>query len=101
MAHWRAAGACDVWGRAFNQIVARAAGSPGPAVQKKVTNPLDKGFRIIRINPKSCFMQPDCEHIRTEVIARRDGVEYLECLDCRQIFEAEDLEQDAVEEEDE
>jgi hypothetical protein len=25
-------------------------------------------------------------------MARRDGVDYVECLDCRQIFEAEDLE---------
>ena len=36
-------------------------------------------------------MQPACQHNRTEVIARRDGVDYVECLDCRQIFEAEDL----------
>jgi Zn-finger protein len=45
-------------------------------------------------------MQPVCEHNRTEIIARRDGVEYLECLDCRQIFEAEDLEPVTVEDED-
>ena len=44
-------------------------------------------------------MQTACEHIRTEIIARRDGVDYVECLDCRQIFEAEDLEQVTVEEE--
>ena len=37
-------------------------------------------------------MQPACQHTRTEIIARRDGVDYVECLDCRQIFEAEDLE---------
>jgi len=71
-------------------------------LQKNTTKPLDKAFRIIRINPKSCFMQQHaCEHNRTEIIARRDGVEYLECLDCRQIFEAEDLEPVTVEEEDE
>src|ERR1017187_7666431 len=64
-------------------------------------NPLDKGLQFIRINPKSCFMQHPCEHNHTEIIARRDGVEYLECLDCRQIFEAEDLEPVTVEEEDE
>lgn len=46
-------------------------------------------------------MQPACEHPRTVVIARRDGVEYLECLDCRQIFEAEDLEEVTVEDEEE
>ncbi len=42
-----------------------------------------------------------CDHNRTEVIARRDGVDYVECLDCRQIFEAEDLEQTPVPAEDE
>ena len=37
-------------------------------------------------------MQPACDHARTQMIARRAGVDYVECLDCRQIFEAEDLE---------
>ena len=46
-------------------------------------------------------MQLACEHTRTEMIARRDGVEYVECLDCRQIFEAEDLEPVTVEDDDE
>jgi hypothetical protein len=46
-------------------------------------------------------MQLACEHPRTEIIARRDGVDYVECLECRQIFEAEDLEPVAVEEEEE
>jgi hypothetical protein len=36
-------------------------------------------------------MQTACDHNRTAIIARRDGVDYVECLDCRQIFEAEDL----------
>jgi hypothetical protein len=35
------------------------------------------------------------------MIARRDGVDYLECLDCRQIFESEDLDPEKVEEEEE
>jgi len=37
-------------------------------------------------------MEAPCKHARTEVVARRDGVDYVRCLDCRQIFEAEDLE---------
>lgn len=37
-----------------------------------------------------------CDHNRTVILARRDGVDYVECLDCRQIFEAEDLEPVAV-----
>ena len=46
-------------------------------------------------------MQPACEHARTLMIARRQGIDYMECLDCRQIFEAEDLEPVKVEEEEE
>jgi hypothetical protein len=46
-------------------------------------------------------MQTPCEHTRTQILARRDGVDYVECLDCHQIFEAEDLEPVNVEEEDE
>ena len=42
-------------------------------------------------------MQAPCPHARTQVIARRDSVDYVECLDCRQIFEAEDLEPVTVE----
>jgi hypothetical protein len=37
------------------------------------------------------FMHP-CKHTRTELLARRDGVDYVRCLDCDQVFEAEDLE---------
>jgi Zn ribbon nucleic-acid-binding protein len=44
-------------------------------------------------------MQPACEHTRTVILARRDGVDYVECLDCRQVFEAEDLESVTVESE--
>ena len=63
---------------------------------------LDKRLRPVRINLiKAAVMQPACEHNRTQIIARRDGVDYVECLDCRQIFEAEDLEQVKVEDEDE
>jgi len=46
-------------------------------------------------------MQAACDHTRTQIIARRNGVDYVECLDCRQIFEAEDLEPVKVEDEDE
>jgi Zn ribbon nucleic-acid-binding protein len=43
-------------------------------------------------------MQHACQHTRTVVLARRDGVDYVECLDCRAIFEAEDLEPVSAEE---
>jgi hypothetical protein len=46
-------------------------------------------------------MQTPCEHKKTVIIARTDGVDYMECLDCKQIFEAEDLEPATVEADDE
>jgi hypothetical protein len=46
-------------------------------------------------------MQTACDHNRTQIIARREGVEYVECLDCRQIFEAADLEPVKVEDDEE
>jgi hypothetical protein len=46
-------------------------------------------------------MQTVCDHNRTQIIARRDGVDYVECLECRQIFEAEDLEPVKVDDDDE
>ena len=36
---------------------------------------------------------PGCEHSRTEFLMRRDGIDYIRCLDCDQVFESEDLEQ--------
>ena len=56
----------------------------------------DKIFLIIALH-----MQTACDHNHTQIIARRDGIDYVECLDCRQIFEAEDLEPVPVEEEEE
>jgi len=46
-------------------------------------------------------MQTGCTHSRTEMIARRDGVDYVRCLSCGQVFEAEDLEPVAVYDDDE
>ncbi len=37
-------------------------------------------------------MQDFCTHQRTEVIARRGGVDYVRCRDCGQVFDAEDVE---------
>lgn len=39
-----------------------------------------------------CTLMPPCEHTRTEMLARRDGVDYLRCMECDQVFEADDLE---------
>jgi hypothetical protein len=42
---------------------------------------------------------PDCEHKVTEFMMRRDGIDYMRCIHCDQVFEAEDLEQITIDEE--
>ncbi len=46
-------------------------------------------------------MQSGCRHSRTEMIARRDGIEYVRCVECGQVFEAEDLDPVPVYDDDE
>jgi hypothetical protein len=76
--------------------------SARPRVRFRSERGLDKIWRKDKItSSKRCFMQTACEHTRTQIIARRDGIDYVECLDCHQIFEAEDLEPVKVEEEEE
>lgn len=41
-----------------------------------------------------------CDHSLTETLNRVDGVDYVHCLKCGQVFEAEDLEPVAVYEDD-
>lgn len=45
-------------------------------------------------------MERICDHKTTEMLARRDGIDYLRCLECDQVFEAEDLEPVLVYDED-
>ena len=35
--------------------------------------------------------KPACKHTRTQVIAKDDNAEYVECLDCGEILEVEEL----------
>jgi Zn ribbon nucleic-acid-binding protein len=42
---------------------------------------------------------PGCEHNRTEFLMRRDGVDYVHCVECGQVFESDDLEQVSLYEE--
>jgi hypothetical protein len=61
---------------------------------------IDNPKRMVRIVLNRVFvMQLACDHPRTEVLVRRNGIDYVECKDCRQIFEAEDLEPAVNEEE--
>jgi len=61
---------------------------------------LDNRIRALRIGIIFTSLMQICQHSRTEILARRDGVDYVRCLDCDQVFEAEDLEPVPVYDED-
>ncbi len=61
---------------------------------------LDNGLSLLKMDLFRSHMNTVCDHSRTEDIARRDGVDYVRCLDCGQVFEAEDLETVPVYDED-
>jgi Zn ribbon nucleic-acid-binding protein len=37
---------------------------------------------------------PACQHKRTQLIAKDDDAQYVECLDCGEIFEAGELKEE-------
>jgi hypothetical protein len=41
---------------------------------------------------KTFRMTSGCSHGRTEFVYRQQGIDYVRCLDCGQVLEAEDLE---------
>jgi hypothetical protein len=55
---------------------------------------------MLRIGIIFFSLMHTCTHARTEILARRDGVDYVRCLECDQVFEAEDLEPVAALDED-
>jgi len=44
---------------------------------------------------------PDCKHTQTEFMMRRDGIDYIRCLACDQVFEADDLQPTVADADDE
>jgi hypothetical protein len=42
--------------------------------------------------------KPPCKHPRVQVVSRDEDAEFLECLECREIFEASELKDMSIEE---
>lgn len=38
-------------------------------------------------------MRPACKHPRVRVVAREDDVEYVECLECGEVFDADEYQE--------
>jgi Zn ribbon nucleic-acid-binding protein len=43
------------------------------------------------------IMQPVCKHPRVRVVAREDDVEYVECEECGEVFDADEYQEMAQE----
>ena len=41
--------------------------------------------------PQSETMNSDCRHPRVQVVSRDEDAEYVECLECREIFESSEF----------
>ena len=48
--------------------------------------------------PKETPMPKPCAHARVQIVAREEDSEFVECLECREIFEASEFKDMAIEE---
>lgn len=63
-----------------------------PALQPKRQDPPN--------NPSSSSsVKPPCRHPRVQIIARDEDTEFVECLECREVFESSEFKDMAIEEE--
>ncbi len=45
-------------------------------------------------------MNQQCRHARVQIVSRDEDAEFVECLDCREIFESSEFKDMAIEEQD-
>jgi hypothetical protein len=43
-------------------------------------------------------MNQQCQHPRVQIVSRDEDTEFVECLDCREIFESSEFKDMAIEE---
>jgi len=41
---------------------------------------------------------PECKHPRVQIVSREDDEEFVECMECREIFESSEFKDMAIEE---
>ncbi len=42
--------------------------------------------------------RPPCKHPRVQIVSREEDAEFVECLECREVFEASELKDMSIEE---
>ncbi len=48
--------------------------------------------------PEKSGSMAQCKHPRVQIVAREEDAEFVECLECREIFEASEFKDMAIEE---
>jgi hypothetical protein len=48
-------------------------------------------------HPQNAKPQP-CKHPRVQIVSREEDAEFVECLECREVFEASELKDMSIEE---
>ena len=43
-------------------------------------------------------MEKSCQHTRVQIVARQEDCEFVECLECREIFESSEFKDMVIEE---
>ncbi|MGH9353291.1 MAG: hypothetical protein ACRD2G_14215 [Terriglobia bacterium] len=54
--------------------------------------------RIKDLASKTPNMNTPCKHPKVRVVAREDDAEFVECLDCGEVFDSEEFRDMAIEE---
>lgn len=53
---------------------------------------------IIQLSPQLEIMASVCKHPRVRIVSRHDDVEFVECLECGEIFDSEEFHDMEIEE---
>ena len=48
--------------------------------------------------PSSRIMEKSCQHPRVQIVAREEDCEFVECMECREVFDLSELKDMAIEE---
>jgi len=51
----------------------------------------------VRTTPLSTPMDKKCQHPRVQIVAREEDSEYVECVECREVFESSEFKDMAIE----
>jgi hypothetical protein len=54
--------------------------------------------RTIRIQTESKMMPTVCKHPRVRIVSRHDDAEFVECLECGEVFDSEEFHDMEIEE---